>query len=339
MTVFRVDGNNEIGSGHIMRCLSIAYEIKKKDDVIFVVSDSYFFDFINKKGFDCFNLEIDYKCLSNDIKFIEYLMKVRPQFVIVDSYFVDNCFFNKIKQICRIIYIDDLLSFPYNVDYLINYNVYGEYSNYKKLYKNIELIPRLLLGPKYAPLRKEFQNMKKFQVKNRCKNIFVSTGGADPIHLSLKFINYIITNNISQYVFHFVIGIANSDKEEIAELVKNHKNIVLHYNVTNMVELMLQCDIAITAAGSTMYELCACGIPTITYVLADNQILGARTFEKKELLKYCGDARYIENFSLKLFNLINELDNNLIERKKISNNMRKLVDGKGVSNIINIIYN
>lgn len=338
MTVFRVDGNNVIGSGHIMRCLSIAYEIQQKDDVVFVVSDSYFFNFIENKGFNCINLEIDYKELPKDNKFIDYLLKEKPQFVFIDSYYVDNVFFNKVKRICKTIYIDDLLSFPYNVDVLINYNIYGEYSNYKKLYEKENFIPMLLLGPKYAPLRKEFRNLEEFVIRPKCKNIFVSTGGADPLHLALRLISYIIDNHILQYTFHFIVGIANNDKDEMIEISKNYKNIILHYNVENISKLMMRCDIAITAAGSTAYELCACGIPTISYILADNQILGAEAFDKKGIMKYCGDARYLKHFSSIIFSNIYVLDNKIELRRKLSINMQKIVDGKGSLNILDEIF-
>ena len=100
---------------------------------------------------------------------------------------------------------------------------------------------------------------------------------------------------ISDIRFHFLIGAMNQDKKEIEKLAEGMSNAVLHYNVSDMKSLICSCDIAVSAAGSTLYEICACGVPLITYVLADNQYEGAKAFEEKGLALNCGDIRNMDN--------------------------------------------
>ena len=84
-------------------------------------------------------------------------------------------------------------------------------------------------------------------------------------------------------------------------------NAVLHINEHNMSALMQKCDIAISAAGSTLYELCATGIPAITYTLADNQLIAAEQFDKQGIMLSAGDCRDDEGFIVRLEKLLDKL--------------------------------
>ena len=98
---------------------------------------------------------------------------------------------------------------------------------------------------------------------------------------------------------------------------------------------MKQCDIAVTAAGSTVYELCACGVPSIIYTFADNQLAIARTVSEMGLLPWVGDVR--ENMKSCMDNIISEIENlknDKGNRNRQSQNMTHLVDGKGCARIV-----
>ena len=97
---------------------------------------------------------------------------------------------------------------------------------------------------------------------------------------------------------------------------------------------MQSCDLAVSAAGSTLLELCACGIPTITYVLDDNQILGAKAFEKAGLMIYTGDVREEDSFTEKLNDTISVLCMDLGKRKDMYQRMTKMVDGCGAVRLV-----
>ena len=122
---FRCDGNAQIGGGHIMRCLSIANALKELGvESEFIVSDSEFAKTIKDKGFYLIVLETNYKELNKDINLVIDIIKKNAIALVVDSYFVDAEFFDRVRDYAKTIYIDDLIENAYNVDVLINYNIF-----------------------------------------------------------------------------------------------------------------------------------------------------------------------------------------------------------------------
>lgn len=222
---------------------------------------------------------------------------------------------------------------PFSCDVLLNYNVFARAGDYEKLYEG-RAEPEFLLGTAYAPLREEFLTVEKRKTVDEAENVFVSTGGADSEHLTLELIDTAMTRQSK--VFHFVVGMMNPDKEMIREKAGKSHNIVIHENVQKMAELMESCDVAISAAGSTLYELCAIGIPTLTYVIADNQIPAAREFERRGIMKNCGNIFELgkETLAKKLIDEAIKLADNKDARIKVSKLMRSLVDGKGADRIL-----
>lgn len=341
--LFRADGNPSIGAGHVMRCLSIAdAAMDKVIESIFVTAGDEFANTIKNRGVRHIVLGSDYRNMDDELPYlIQIIDDERPVALIVDSYFVTDSYLGKLRQAMhavggRLIYIDDVLSFPYPCDTLINYNIYADEEAYKELFKGYSL-PEMLLGTVYAPLRREFGSAVG---KNRVRadqggQILVSTGGADFEHLMTEIVRE-TKGRDTDHVFHFVVGAANEDRDLIVSEVAGVSNLILHENVTNMSKLMLSCDAAISAAGSTLYELCACRVPTVTYILADNQIPGARGFEQRGIMKCAGDIRETGavELSARLIDMALELCDNGSECALIAERQGSVVDGKGAERVI-----
>ena len=349
---FRCDGNMESGSGHIMRCLSIADSAADHgEECWFLTSDNAFENLIHVHDHRNIILNTDYKEMNSDLEFTKKLVqKYKPSVFFVDSYYATEFYLFSLHGTCslagtKLVYIDDILSFPYSCDVLINYNIYGpeKEREYKELYKKAknQKTPNLLLGTVYAPLRKEFQNIPKRIVKRDAANILISTGGADSAHLGLALVHAVINNGESfgAYQFKFVIGPMNGDAEKITFLASKVPNITIHKNVTSMSAFMQKCDVAVSAAGSTLYELCATQTPTITYILADNQVLGAEGFERQGILKNIGDVRVkgCENLAEELIRSAVRLSCEYEERKRIAMLQRTLIDGMGTKRIMEVL--
>lgn len=340
--LFRADGNGQIGAGHIMRCLSIAAKAKELgSECVFVTADDSYYKKISDAGIRCVVLGTDFRQLEDEIlKLLEQFDIEKPNRVIIDSYYVTEKYLTALKEKATIAYLDDVAAFAYPVDILINYNIYGLKMDYLQLYKRAQIpVPEMLLGPQFAPLRREFQNVPVKETNDCVRNIFVSVGGSDPECIIMKMIKYLMEHSqlTENKKYHFVVGDFEPDKDRIFDMAMEHKWIVPHYRVSEMARLMSACDIAISAAGSTLYELCACGIPTVTYVLEDNQIPGANEFQKNGLMKSAGDYRYVRNWMCRLFEEMNELCGSKELREKMSRKMKRLVNGKGAENIVKSI--
>lgn len=342
MILFRADGNEVIGSGHIMRCLTIAETVREKEECCFVLADDCFSALVEKRGFPSFCLNRDFANMSAELEvLIPYIKEKRPSAVIVDSYYATKKYLREIRKYLPVLYIDDLGGTAYPVDALVNYNIYGPEMDYAGLYrKEGREIPKLLLGVSYVPLRREFQNIKKRLQPKKVKNIFISTGGADSEHVALKLAQYLCLNhNYQKYKYHFLLGALNQDVPKLVDIAEKYPDFIeLHHDVKQVGKLIQMCDIAVSAAGSTLYELCACGIPTIIYVLADNQIQGAHAFEKRNLMVYAGDVRNNDGIFENILNDIIQLCGDYYERQKMSKKMRSLVDGNGTKRIVRGIF-
>ena len=299
MILFRADGNEIIGLGHIMRCLSIAEALREKSaEVVFAVSDNKCESLITQKGFDCVVLNTDYSDLDSEAEaFGRLLDRLKPQSVIVDSYYVTRDYLEMIGQKAITVYIDDILAFDYPADILINYNIFSSKSDYDKLYRNSAVKPEFLLGTRFVPLRHEFSGCEYRRPRETVRNILVSTGGADTEHIGISFLSYLKDNPdaLAGYRLKFVAGAVNRDIDRIKELAEALPYVDLLIGVKDMKSLLCDCDMAVSAAGSTLYELCACSVPSITYVVADNQLPAAEAFSKKGIMENLGDMRVCRN--------------------------------------------
>ncbi len=327
MVIIRADANEIIGTGHVMRCLSIARTFADRGkEVKFVTADHKGDGLIHSKGFEtvCLNSKYD---VMNEENIVPVIMEYAPSLVLVDSYYATQDYMHTLSTLSRTAYLDDLNAEVWDVDYLINYNIFGTVIDYSG-YNNSRV--SLLLGPKFAPLRPEFVNAPKHIIKP-VTDVMVSAGGSDPEKITEKIMESICSKYMD-ICFHFIVGALNPRLDKIKSLVKPNMN--LHINEQNMSGLMHKCDIAISAAGSTLYELCACGTPTITYTLADNQLLAAEEFERQGLMINAGDCRKNVKFIKNVANRLEKLIVSAEKRIGLSERMQSLVDGYGAERII-----
>lgn len=331
MIFIRADANETIATGHIMRCMSIARAIQNMgQDVKFLVADNNGKSLVAEKEFSYIVLKSKWNDLDGEILSIkELIQKEKPEWLLIDSYYVTENYFNELRSLVKIAYIDDLNMFPYNCDMLINYSIYSE----DFLYKNLNT--QLVLGSQYVPLREEFSSLSEKVILDKIQDVLVLTGGADICHFAINFVNEIINSKrkeIKNIRFHIVCGRYNQDEDLLKKISNENKNIILYTYIKNLITLMQKVDIAISAGGSTLYELCACGTPTITYSFANNQLGNVEKFHKKELMYYSGDIRKIYQYD-RLFELIMKYEKNIEMRRKNSLKLQQIVDGNGANRI------
>lgn len=345
----RTDGNHKIASGHLVRCLSIASACQSLGmEVCFLVSEGESCSLL--RGFldseDSFRIiplkTAVYDHPERELSEISALLRSCQQkpVYLLDSYYVTEHYLTAINSLAKTAYLDDLQLFDYPVDLLVNYDVISKEAmpSYKAAYPNAG---RLLLGAAYAPLRDQFQN-RPIAVKEQAQNILVTTGGSDPCHFSLRLLHSVKETSSVRPFFagrlkiHLVIGKLNTDKAALYELADSLSFLQLHENVTDMASLMQDCDLAISAAGTTLYELCALGVPTMSFTMADNQITAARAFDAAGAIPCAGDIRKAPEavmHSLRSFvTFMSSLDSRSA-RKSAHETMRKLVDGNGALRI------
>lgn len=338
MIYIRADANSFIASGHVMRCISIAKELEKQNkQVMFLTADQDGSMLIEEKGFTSQCLFSDYCQLEKELpKLCSILKTEQAEGIIVDSYFVTKTYLNQLKQLTNVIYIDDKNAFTYPVDMLVQYGNPEKASLYQERYQGTKV--ELLLGSQYIPLREEFQDIKP--IVKEVTDILITTGGSDTYHFCGKFIAYLSKHYsamLEKFQFHIIVGAYNTFLPQLQQLEAYHKTVILHQNIKDMSIYMKQADIAISAGGTTLYELCACGTPAISFTIADNQMDGAKYLHEQGLIFYSGDMRGNKEEENKLFEAIVKqityFETHEAERKKIAQQMQELVDGKGAKAI------
>lgn len=338
MLYIRTDANKQIASGHVMRCLSIALELRKQgNETTFIVSEKDAADLIEKYQFPYIlikgawdNLELE---LDDLIKLVQ---SCNIKKLLVDSYYASPEYFEILSYYTKLIYLGSLERSFTNVDLLINYsNIYNKdfYSSTYNLRKT-----QLLLGVQYAPLRDDFQQIKPC-VRDRVENILITSGNTDADNIMEDLIRYIINDDIFKNMrFHVVVGTMNHNKTSLQLLETQYDNVILNFNVSSMSKLMVSCDLAISASGTTLYELCACGLPTVCFSITQEQIKGAVQFSEEGLLFYAGNVLSDRE---KCFGSVKRYSENLIHsyslRKEMAVKMNSYVDGNGNKRIIKAI--
>ncbi len=337
--LMRADLNANIGQGHVMRLLSLAdaFVSDPENDCAFVIASDTAPEPIESRGYQVFHLSSVYTEMEKEIGELKDICEsFQPDYLFVDSYYVTENYLNSLRKLCKTVYLDDVYAFAYPVDILVNYNVYANEAEYKKLYSESGTdLPKLLLGPSYAPLRKEFGNPPKGEVNDKVKRIAVSFGGADPMHMAYAFLKSLYAGNssVKNAEIHMILGVMEPDLERIKELASEKENLILHINTKEMKDILQSCDLAISAAGSTQYEICACRVPCVNFSMADNQLPGGEEFGRRGIMEYVGDVRNHPDFYENLIACCERLSNDYERRVRMVEAECALVDGLGAKRL------
>lgn len=338
MIAIRADANKEIATGHVMRCIAIAdrlYDIGKKP--VFITADNFAKDLIASKGYASICLDTVWNNMDSETdKILKVIKDTDINTLLVDSYYVTRKYLKSLSDVTKVFYIDDLDMFEYPVDTVINYSIYANKYDYEERYKKLGMDTKFFLGCQYVPLRKEFENIS-YKVRENVKDILITTGGTDNYNIAGKLSEMFIKwEYIKDIKIHVVEGTYNINHDFLERLSRGHDNILVHRNVQNMAELMVKSDIAISAGGSTLYELCACGVPTISVSFTDNQLENVKRFNEDGLIIYAGDVRKDIGILKNVITIVENIMQNYFERMLYSKRMKKI---KVAENIINLIKN
>jgi len=310
-----------------MRSKVIAAELQSLGKkVLFICADETGHDLACKHGFSAVVLHSLWNRLDDETEqLIEIIHTYSIEKLIIDSYQVTYEYLSTLDAVVPVTYIDDLNAFTYPVSMLVNYNIYALEMPYVENYRDTPT--KILLGLDYLPLRKEFQGVIRDD-RSKVSNILISTGGSDPLHIAEQLVFLLNSQeDFQNIILHIVLG--QFSKFSLQD-ISNFSNIRIHRNIENMVDLMCLCDVAITAGGSTMYELCASGLPAVSFSYADNQLPGVLYLDRVGLIPYAGDYRVDTKSSLsRILELVREVIFINDKRRDSGKKMQNLVDGLG----------
>ena len=348
--VFRVDASLKMGTGHVMRCLTLAQVLKENGVNVEFICRQHKGNLINKivaSGFKVHELNLlkekedkaEYKSpyyswlgvtqQQDANECIDILKSLKTSWIIIDHYSLNEDWQIKIKPFCeKIMVIDDLADQKHQCDILLDQTFNRQNSDYSLL---VPKSCQLLLGSKYALLRPEFIKWREYSLKNRgkikLKRLLVSMGGVDIDNMTGQVLKelerFTLPSDINVVV---VMGELSPNLEKILAMAKKFPyKIKIKIGVNNMAEIMSRADISIGAAGSTTWERCCLGLPTIQIIVAQNQAFSAKSLAAHNVLKLAKNAK----------DAVNLLGNSTEWMRNIGNIASKICNGMGVYKVFN----
>ncbi len=361
---FRTDASVQIGTGHVMRCLTLADELTRQGHECWFVCrehDGHLGDLIASKGYDLTllpspgNNEPD----ANDRNSENYALWLgvpqqddarqtlgplkawKPDWLVVDHYALDAQWERSLANAAgKIMVIDDLANRPHECALLLDQNLGRQAEDY------CYLVPeccQVLAGPRYALLRPEFREWREASLSRRARQprlqrLLINLGGVDKDNVTGQVLEALITCDLpADLQISVVMGASAPWRESVAaqaRVMPWSTEVVV--NVSDMARRMTEADLAIGAAGSTSWERCCLGLPTLMVVLADNQEASAKAMQKIDAANCIGQAAALRD---ELPAKLEILSKSPLTLKSMTVSSAAICDGSGAPHVAKIFLN
>lgn len=337
--IIRADADERMGTGHIMRCVALAQEWnQQKGPVLFIscLGSNAVLERLKAMNFEVCRIENHFPDPMDIYTTLKKAEEKNAKILVTDGYHFLPEYHEKIRANgIKLMVIDDYNHLPfYHGDILLNQNLGAEKIQYKTLPGTVQL-----LGAQFIMLRNEFLTVKRHGLSQtgNIEKILVTMGGADPDNTTLKILKALNLLKLQTFNVKIILGPGNRNVESIRHesAVSRHSCHILT-NVADMPELILWADVAISAGGSTAWELLYLGIPSLFLINADNQQRLVEHIASANAGINAGrhDRTGIEGLAQKIRTLIN--DPSL--RNKIVYNTSRIVDGNGRERIVQSFF-
>jgi UDP-2,4-diacetamido-2,4,6-trideoxy-beta-L-altropyranose hydrolase len=332
LIVFRADASPQIGTGHVMRCLALGQSCRKVGErPVFVMCTvtPTMRDRLDSEGFEVKILDCVPGSIDDAKQTVEASNDVSALWIVVDGYHFDRTYQRSIKELGKkLLLIDDNgCASHYYADIVLNQNIFAS----ENLYSKREHYTSLLLGTRYALLREEFlvwQGWKR-KIPEFAQNILVTLGGSDPENVTRKVYDAILQLKFNRLNV-IIVAANNRYSDQMKHLTDESKvNMEFRSNVEKMSDLMAWADVAISAGGTSTWELAFMGLPMITIAIADNQCQIVEELSKDGVAVNAGWHKDVTP------SMIAENISDLIcdskKRSEMSQRAQALVDGNGAA--------
>ncbi|MCA0978732.1 UDP-2,4-diacetamido-2,4,6-trideoxy-beta-L-altropyranose hydrolase [Qipengyuania flava] len=354
LIVFRTDASLEIGTGHVMRCLTLADGLRERGArALFITREhrGHLVGQIVDRGHEVgvlppppdLRLTLDEETThaawlgvdwSEDARqTLNLLAGKRANWLVVDHYALDRRWEQTLRPTCeQLMVMDDLADRPHDCDVLLDPSLgraAADYSNH--IFTDADV----LTGPDYALLRPEFADLRAESLKRReqpsLKHLLVTMGGVDRTNATASVLDAIDACSLPDNVKITVV--LGPHAPWLADIEKRSESMRFRVSVRSavidMASLMTASDLAIGAAGSTSWERFCLGVPTLQFVLAENQIECARAFaERGAVIGF----DLTQDFKTKFVSSVNELD--AARLRSMAQSAAEICDGHGVQRVL-----
>ena len=313
--VFRADSGAGSGLGHIQRCLALAAALAERGvECSFAVPElASVRERIERAGFDAVELEAG-------------LPAEQGELLVVDSYHVDPAYLHGLREAgLTVVLIDDHAAFPVTCALCVNAGANAESLPY--LADSADT--RFLLGPRYALLPPELWDAAPRPPAERVANMLLTLGGGDPHDLAPRLLAALDALD-ADFSLMVAVGPYSSSRSQLTG--RRERGITLLDAPASLVEPMRAADLAVSAAGQTLYALARLGVPTVALELADNQRGGLAALERAGAVHAAGrvgDSELPEAVAAAVRGLVTDD----AARHRLARAAGSLLDGQGARRV------
>lgn len=353
--LFRVDASLAMGTGHVMRCLTLARALRERGHHCLFVSrehPGHLNAYVQDQGFELYSLPMG-RSQDRDLYHAHWLgasqeedalvcrpaiETFQPDWLVVDHYALDARWEKTLRPYCReLMVIDDLADHPHQCDLLLDQTFGRNPNDYKS---RVPPACTLLCGAQYALLRPEFATLRPYSLKRRqaapLDHLLITMGGIDKDNATGQVLEALQHTTLPLHCRITVVMGAGApwlvavrqQAEQLPWLTD------VRVSVSDMARLMADSDLAIGAAGSTSWERCCLGVPTVMVVLAENQREVAVGLERSGAAQVLRGSQQIAG---SLPAMLNALVSSPLQRVAMSHAASLIADGSGLSNVIGFL--
>ena len=338
---FRVDSSTKMGTGHLIRCLTLARALRAMGGQCHFITRNHIghvTHLVAENGFPATLLpaavEVPYQDLYQEWLVVsveqdraethKVLTEYRPDWLVVDHYGLDHIWESHHRDVVgKLMVMDDLMSRHHDCDLLLNQNFSDRPSPYEG---RVPAACRLLLGPHYALIREEFFQYRQTLIPRDDQRALVFLGGSDHLGLNQLVLEALSDESFKGWQIDMVLGANVPDRTKLVEMSAKLTHVKLHAPRPHLADLMAQASIAIGAGGGTTWERMALGLPSIVFCVADNQKAACEALDRTD------EIRFVKN-KVELLTAWRQLVQDSKLRAKLARSNEKMVDGLGAQRV------
>jgi UDP-2,4-diacetamido-2,4,6-trideoxy-beta-L-altropyranose hydrolase len=332
--LIRADASIAIGTGHVMRCLALAQSWQDAGGrVAFAMAEATaaIRERLADESCEVLTVSSAAGTPADAAQTIVFARERQAEWIVADGYNFAAEYQSWLKEAgCKLLLLDDYgQARHYCADLVLNQNVNAN----ETLYANRDPSTRLLLGPHYCLLRREFAAWRdwKREVPEAARRILVTMGGSDPENITARVVDALASRGLRALEAVVVIGGSNPHSELEGRLDDDpDKRIRFRRDVTNIAELMAWADVAVASAGTTCWELCLLGLPSLLVDVAENQTELASGLDRRGCAIHVGDRRVSAEM---IADQLKRLMESQAVRESLARRSRELVDGGGAMRV------
>jgi len=334
--LIRADASAQMGTGHVMRCVALAQAWRDAGGRVGLAcapGAGALLGRLQSEAIEIATITVEPGSLVDARATAELAQRAGARWVVADGYHFDAEYQDALKQAgLSLLFVDDNgHASHYSADLVLNPNLHA----CEAMYRGREGYTRLLLGPQYALLRREFlpRQERRREFREAATRLLVTLGGADHANITRKVIQAVALLSLPGLETQVVVGSLDANRKGLEREVKRCSGkIHLRADQAKMEELMAWAECAVAGAGSTSWELCFMGVPSLLIVVAENQRRTGEELARREAAVNLGGHEQITPrvIAARLLDLLTNKE----LRARLAGQAQGVTDGQGPARIV-----